>query len=273
MIRLWSAEFARFWARRMTRFFPLGLAAAFVVGILIAYLVITNDDTTIDFLDDVAEGVEAKGVLGPITIVLPLMAFVLGASYIGADAKTGMLEQILTWEPRRLRILGVRLVSSLLGVAVLAMALSVLLVGLLIGLVVATDGTVDGLTSEFWWNLAVIVVRTGLSAGLFACFGLGVTLLIDSSIGSIVGFVIYWFVIENFLISAFLPRVGVYLPIANANAFATGNDVERIEGSVFSGDFELVFSHTYRTAGVVLMAWVLAAVVPAALVFVRRDID
>jgi ABC-2 type transport system permease protein len=273
MIRLWSAEFARFWARRMTRFFPLGLAVAFVVGIVIAYAVITNNDTDLDFLEDVAGGVGAQEVLGPITIVLPLMAFVLGASYIGADSKTGMLEQILTWEPRRMRILGVRLLSSLIGVAVLAMVLSVLLIGLLIGLVVSTGGTVEGLTGEFWGNLAVIVVRTGLAAGLFACFGLGVTLLIDSSIGSIVGFVIYWFVIENFLISAFLPRVGSYLPITNANAFATGADVERIDGSVFSGDFDLVFSHTYRVAGVVLVAWVLAAVIPAAVVFDRRDVD
>ena len=273
MIALWSAEFTRFWARRMTRFFPLGLALAFVIGILIAYVVITGNDDEIDFIDDIANGVEATGVLGPITIVLPLMAFVLGASYIGADSKTGMLEQILTWEPRRLRVVGARLLSSLLGVAILAMVLSMLLVGLLIGLTVATGGTVEGLTGEFWGNLAIIVLRTGLAAGLFACFGLGVTLLIDSSVGSIVGFVIYWFVIENFLISAFLPRVGSYLPITNANAFSTGDDVERIEGSVFSGDFDLVFSHSYRVAGLILLAWVLAAAVPATLVFARRDID
>jgi ABC-type transport system involved in multi-copper enzyme maturation permease subunit len=112
-----------------------------------------------------------------------------------------------------------------------------------------------------------------LAAGLFACFGFGVTLLIDNSVGAIVGFVIYWFVVENFLIAAFLPRVSGYMPITNANAFATGVDVERISGSVFSDDFEMVFVHSYLVAGAVLAAWVVAAVVPASIAFTRRDID
>lgn len=195
------------------------------------------------------------------------MAFVIGASSIGADAKTGMLEQILTWEPRRLRFLLARLLMIFVTVAVLAMILSVFLVGLLYGLTVLVDGTTDGLTAEFWTNAAVAVVRAGVGAGVFAGLGFGVTVLVDNSVGAIVGFVIYWFVVEN-LVGAFLPRASVYLPITNATAFGTGRDVERIEGSVFSGDFELVTSHSYLVAGVILVA----TLVPSVAVFLRRDI-
>lgn len=273
MIALVAAESNRLWARRMTRFFPLGLAVAFVAGIVIAYFVIENDDTNSpNFVDDIAGGVEALDLLGPVTALLPLMAFVIGASYIGADSKTGMLEQLLTWEPRRLRFLAARVLSLFIGVFILAMALAAFLVVLLYVLAALT-GSTDGTSGEFWGNVAIIIVRTGVAAGLFSLFGMGVTLLIDNSVGSIVGFVIYWFIIENFLVAAFLPRVAPYLPIANADAFASGRDVERISGSVFSDDFELVSVHGYVTAGIVLALWVAAALVLSSVAFVRRDID
>ncbi len=272
MTGLLLAESSRLWARRMTRFFPLGLAAAMVVGIVIAYFVIEADDgSSPDFLTDIAGGVEATTLLGPVTTLLPLMAYVIGASSIGADSKTGMLEQLLTWEPRRLRFLTARMISLFVGVAVIAVALAVVLVLLLFTLAALT-GTTGGTTGEFWANVAMIIVRTGLAAGLFSLFGLGVTLLIDSSVGSIVGFVIYWFVVENFLVAAFLPRLSAYLPITNADAFGSGRDVERVSGSVFSGDFELVTVHGYLVAGVVLAIWVLAALVSSGVVFARRDI-
>jgi ABC-type transport system involved in multi-copper enzyme maturation permease subunit len=273
MMNLVVAESSRLWARRMTRFFPLGLVAVIVAGIVIAYFVIEGDDqNSPDFVNDVAGGIGAQEILGPVTAVLPLMAFVIGASYIGADSKTGMLEQLLTWEPRRLRFLFARVVSLFFGVAILAMALAVVLVALLFVLAALT-GTTDGTSGEFWGNVAVIVLRSGLAAGLFSVFGMGVTLLVDNSVGSIVGFVIYWFIIENFLVAAFLPRVAPYLPIANADAFASGQDVERIRGSVFSDDFELIGVHDYRTAGVILVIWVAVALGGASVVFVRRDID
>ena len=271
MIRLVIAESKRLWSRRMTRFFPAILAALFVAGIVIAFFVIDNDDdNTPDFVTDIAGGVEADEVLGPIATLLPIMAFVIGASFIGADVKTGMLEQILTWEPRRLRLLFARSVAGFTGAAVLAMILSVFLVALLWGLAAST-GTTDGTTGEFWSNVAWAVVRTGVAAGLFLLFGLGITVLVNNSVGAIVGFVIYWFIVENFLLGAFLPKVAVYLPITNAGSFASGSDVERIEGSVF-GDFDVVSHHGYGTAGFILAGWTIASVAAAAIVFTRRDV-
>lgn len=271
MINLLVAESERLWARRMTRFFPAVLALFMVAGIVIAYFVIDNDDdNTPDFMVDIADGVDATGLLGPVASLLPIMAFVIGASYIGADMKTGMVEQILTWEPRRIRFLAARFLASAFGVAILAMALAAFLVVLLYGLAAAV-GTTDGTTGELWANAAVAVARTGLAAALFSCFGLGITALVNNSVGSIVGFVIYWFVLENFLIQAFLPRIAVYLPITNASAFASGADVQRIEGSVFS-DFDLVDEHSYLVAGLILAGWTLVAAVAGAVTFARRDV-
>jgi ABC-2 type transport system permease protein len=272
MINLLRAETKRLWARRMTKFFPLVLALLMIAGIVIAYLVISNDDDNMpDFVQDIAGGPEATSLLGPVATLLPVMAFVIGASYLGADVKTGMLEQILTWEPRRLRVLAARTIGGIASIAVLSMVLAAFLVALLYGLAAAT-GTTDGTTSELWANVATAVLRTGAAAGLFFAIGLGITLLVNNSVGSIVGFVIYWFIIEGFLLAAFLPRVAVYLPITNASAFAQGPPVQRIVGSVFGPEVTTVDDHSYVIAGVILAAWTVLALTTSSVVFKKRDV-
>lgn len=271
MIRLTVTEFRRLMSRRMTLAFPAGLAALMVGGIVIAYFVISNDDdNNPNLVDDIAGGVDLDDYFVPIAVLLPLMAFVIGSSYFGADVKTGMIEQILTWEPRRMRLLAARLVSSVIGVAVLVAGLAVLYVILtfvLAGLV----GTTDGTTGEFWANVIEAILRLAVAGGLFCVFGLGVTVMTNNSLASIVGFVIYWFIIDN-LIAAFLPRVSVLSPITNATAFASGRDVERVEGSVFVEEVQTVVSHGWLTAGLILTAWALLTVTIGAFLFARRDI-
>ena len=272
MISLLRSETKRLLARRMTLLFPGVLMLLIVGGAVIAYFVISNDDdNSPDFVNDIAGGPEATDMLGLIAFLIPVMAFVIGASSIGADLKTGMVEQILTWEPRRLRFFSARCFAGFVGVAVAAILVSIVFVAVMFGLAAAT-GTTGGTTSEFWSNVLVAVGRTGLAAGLFAIFGLGVTLLVNSSVGAIVGFVIYFFIVENFLLSAFLPKVAAWLPITNTSAFAAGVDVEQVEGSVFTENVETVVSHGYVTAGFILAGWSLLAAVLALIVFRRRDV-
>jgi ABC-type transport system involved in multi-copper enzyme maturation permease subunit len=271
---LMRAETRRFWSRRMTWFFPGGLAGLMVIGVGIAAAVIIANESDPQFAGSQSSMIGEAGsnvgdILGPL---LPVMAWVIGASFIGADAKTGMLEQLLTWEPRRMRFLATRAVVAAVSVAVLAIALSTLLVVLLYGLAAAT-GTVDGTSSEVWGDIAMLVLRSGAASGLFAVLGLGVTALINSSTGSIVGFMIYWLIIEGTLVMLFLPRIAAYLPVINASSFATGSPVERLAGSVLSGESDFVEDHTYLVAGAVLLMWSLVAFAVGALAFHRRDID
>lgn len=274
MIRLLRSDLERFVLRRISRFFPLVLLALILGGVVIAYFVITNGDGDgPDFVSDLADGQRAIGILGPLGSLLPVMAFVLGASFIGADLKAGVIEQVLTWEPRRVRVLASRLVAAFLGVGVLSMLLATATIGFFYGLCAAA-GTTDGVTTELWLNAAVVVVRTGLAEGLFAAFGLSVTAAVASSLAAIVGFIIYWFIIEGFLLQAFLPKVAVYLPVTNADSFSSSRDVRRIDGSVFSSDgFDTVVHHDYIVAGLILAGWVAVAIVIGTLVFRWRDVD
>ncbi len=275
MIRLINTEFRRLMSRRMTLGFPAGTAALIAGGVVIAYFVIENGkedgDTGPDFIADIAGGVELTSLFQPIAFLIPLMAFVIGASYFGADVKTGVIEQILTWEPRRLRLIAARVVSAVVGVGILAAILTIFFV-ILMYVLAAITGTTGGLTGEFWGNLAGAIVRLAIAAGLFAAFGLGITVIVNNSLASIVGFVIYFFIIDG-VIGAFLRSVAPYTPVTNTSAFAAATDVEKIEGSIFADDVSTVFVHGYRTAGLIMAAYVVVAVAAGALLFQRRDID
>ncbi len=270
MIRLVTAEFKRLAARRITRYFPLTVAGLMIAGIAIALQVINSNDDSVDFVNDIAGGPDATSILGPVTILFPLMAFVIGASYMGADIKTGMLEHLLTWEPRRLRLLAARAVSLFVVAAVLTMILATFFVALLY-LLAALTGTVDGTSGELWGNIAKLVLRSGLAAGIFSALGVGATILVNNSIASIVGFVIYWFVAEP-LVGTFLPKWGIYLPIENANALSEGRPAQRIEGDVFGGFFDIVDEHSATVAGLILTGWAVLALIVGGVVFSRRDI-
>lgn len=255
----------------MTLGFPGVLMLLILGGVVIAYFVITSEDGDgPSFVNDIAGGVDATSLFEPIAFVIPLMAFVIGASSIGADLKTGMVEQILTWEPRRLRFLIARCVANFVGVTIAGIVVAIFFT-VAIFVLCAASGTTDGTSGELWTNIAVSILRMGIAGGLFAIFGVGVALLVNSSVGAIVGFTIYFFIIEG-LVGAFLPKVAVYLPVTNTSAFASGVDVERADGNVFSGDFITVVSHGYVTAGLLLAAWSALAALAAGIVFGRRDV-
>ncbi len=272
MIRLIRAETKRLASRRIAQLFPLLLSVAIVGVVVIASFVISaDDDSDVDFVRDLAGGVEGTGLLGPVAGLITLMAFVIGASFVGADLKSGMLEHLLTWEPRRMRLLGARALALFIVVFFAAMLVSVVTIGALFGLATAV-GTTDGTTGELWVNALKAIVRAGVAAGIFSAIGLGITMVLNNSVASIVGFVIYWFIVEPILFGAFLPKIAAYLPNTNAGAFSSGNPVERAEGNVFDGTADFVEVHSWQTAGVILAAWSLVAMLGGGLVFSRRDI-
>ncbi len=273
MMNLIVAEIQRIFARRMTRYFPLGLMAVILLGVGIAgAVIVTGDGDGPDFVGDIGGGTEATEILGPITLLLAVMSFVVAASSIGADAKSGMLEQLLTWEPRRGRLLGARAIAVFVCTALLAIGVAAFMILSLFVLSAAT-GTTEGMTGEFIGNVVAVLVRTGLAGGFFGLLGLGITLAVNSSIGAIVGYIIYAVIVDNLLIF-FLPWVHRFLPVINLDAVAAGRDVERLSASVLSGgDGDFVVSHSWQTAFLILVIWGVGAVGLAWAVFRRRDID
>ena len=281
MTGLLIAETHRYLSRRITRFFPLTLALLMVIGVVIAYFVIRAQDATVDFVNDFAgfgeaddgpvAGVEqpesSTGVLGPLGFLLPIMAFTLGASFYGADQKNGVIELLLTWQPKRLQFLASRSIGGYVVTALIAMVLSAFFVAVFYGLAAAV-GTTDGITGQMWGWIGAGVVRSGIVAGLFFLLGLGLTVLLNNSIASIIAFMIYAFVVEN-LLQVFVGSIGPWLPMANADAFTSGSNVVRFDAL---GDTPPELHHSYIMAGLIVLAYAVVALLVAFVVFDRRDI-
>lgn len=274
MMALIQAETQRLLSRRMTRFFPLGLAVLMIVGIVIA-IVLTDDGP--HFVDDIASGFygvpedKSTSVLGPMGFLIPIMAFVIGASYFGADQKAGMIEQLLTWEPRRTRLLAARALGGMLAVFVITLVLSAFLVVLLY-IFSAMRGSTDG-AFDIWATVLGALVRSGIVGALFFALGLAVTVILNNSVASIVGFLIYAFVIETVLLRQFLPKWSRWLPMENADAFVARNGVG--DGGFFNGAGfgELPdFHHNWWQAGLAVASASGLMLLIAAVLFNRRDV-
>jgi len=279
MIRLIRTETNRYLSRRMTRYVPLILALLMTVGAVIAYIVVQSEDGSINFVTDIAfesnddadggfapPGLEAPEgrtfILGPLGFLLPIIGFALGASFYGADQKAGVIELLLTWQPKRHRLLGARAIGGFVATTVIVLALSSFFVAVMYGLASVT-GTTDGMTGEMWGWIASSVVRTALSTGGFFLMGLGLTAVVNSSVASIVGFAVYVFVVEN-LLSTFVELVAPWLPMVNTRAYTFRDNVAPI---TFFQDGLPEIHHGSITAGLIMAAYCLIVV------FARRDVS
>lgn len=275
MIALTTSETQRLLARRMTRFFPLALAALIVVGITIAIFTAGSDGP--NFVEDIASGHfggpddQSTLVLGPMGLLVPIMAFVIGASYFGADQKSGMIEQLLTWEPRRSRLLLGRLIGGAASVFVITVLLSTFLVT---GLYIfsSISGSTEG-AFDIWQTVLGAIIRSGITGAIFFALGMAVTVITNNSVASIVGFLIYVFVIETALLQPLLPKVSRWLPIENADAFVSRNGVGA--GGFFSINLDdgFEFHHGWLAAGFLLAGFAAIFFVAALALFNYRDID
>lgn len=170
-------------------------------------------------------------------------------------------------------MIGARLVGALVTLTVVGavVALAFVVMMYILG---STAGSTEGTTAALMQTLMFSGCRLGLATGIFAMVGVTITTLLKSSVGSIVGFLIYTFIGES-LVSVFFPRIGVWLPVNNAAAFGSGANVSYLEGDVF-GDHGAdalagIAQHGYVVAGLVTTMFMLVAFGVAA--FARRDVD
>jgi hypothetical protein len=104
--------------------------------------------------------------------IMAMVAFLLGASFVGAEWASGSMMNLLTWQPRRLKVLGTKLGVMLLSVA----GVSIVALGIWTGILWAAGefrGTTAGLTAGVWQSFGLTALR-GLGMILaFAALGFG----------------------------------------------------------------------------------------------------
>jgi len=137
------------------------------------------------------------------TVPLILLAWVLSASFIGAEWHAGTVTTLLTWEPRRIRVL----LSKVLVCMVVTFLATVLFQALLLGALTPAAvlrGTTEGVNGAWFRELAGVVLRGAALASIGAGIGFAIAAIARGTAAALGVAFGYLLVVEN-LIGAVRP--------------------------------------------------------------------
>jgi ABC-2 type transport system permease protein len=191
-------------------------------------------------------------------------AVVAGASFIGAEWGTGSMATLLTWEPRRGRVLVAKLIAMAATAAVAAMVVLLLVVVFLIpsGVVHGTMANLDG---SWWLGMLGSWWRGGALAAMGAGLGLGLGGVLRNSAGAIAIWLVFQYLISQ-LLTLWKPGWFRWLPEGNIRFFVA-------PPSGFSDALQrfLPYASVLR-GGLTLLAYAAAAMAAGYAVFRARDV-
>ena len=248
MTGLLASEFRRFRSRRLVKVLvALELLAIVATGVIV-------------FLTQEYALVGLPDVLMGTSLVLVSVGWMLGASAIGADWHAGHLTTILTWEPRRGRVLFAKIAAALTGVFVLSLVIQALL-GVALAAAAAGAGSTAGADSAWLAESAGVALRVAVLSTIFAGFGFGLASAgRNTAVALGVGFG-YLVIVEN-LVRGLRPQWTPWLLTDNSGLFILGSPI----------DFPQVGRSTVG-AGLYLAAVGAALLLAAAGLFRARDVN
>ncbi|HLU43431.1 MAG TPA: ABC transporter permease subunit [Natronosporangium sp.] len=135
---------------------------------------------------------EFSAMITVFVALLALYAFVVGASFVGAEWRTGGMMNLLLWQPRRLRVLLAKLVVLLLSLLGIGLVLGAAWTGVM-WLVATFRGITETTTAEVWGSFGlnwlrglVLVLVTGLIGFTAASIGRHTALAMGVATGAVV---------------------------------------------------------------------------------------
>jgi ABC-type transport system involved in multi-copper enzyme maturation permease subunit len=213
------AELHRAYSRRLLRLL-LVIALAFIALISVIGFFETTDDPTSGLADATAEVEQCKqdqerfarageriecptleeardahderfifaSEMPEITrgVAIPLfgLALIIAASFVGAEWGAGTMTTLLTWEPRRGRVLAAKTIASA-AVAALTVVSILVLVDIVWFVIAATRGVTEGTAGSTWWTLAGVWLRAAALAVFGATLGVGLATYTRNTAGAI----------------------------------------------------------------------------------------
>jgi len=196
---------------------------------------------------------------------LALGGFLLGASLLGSDYTSRALTTLLTWEPRRSRVLGARAVACALVTAGLSLATLPAVTLALLPSALA-HGTGASLTTTAFVSTVATGVRCALLAAAASALGVSLAALGRSTAAAIAALVVYLVVVEQ-VVNSVAPSVWRSLIVADSLSWVTAGS--HIGGGQRGAS---VRGHAVTTAGVLLLGAVVVVHALAAAALGRRDI-
>lgn len=237
---------------------------------------LTDDDVRLEFYLDkrpftLADDFPAFALA--IAAATTMIGFVVGATYVGAEWSTRSIVALLFWEPRRLKVIGVKTVVVAGAGALLALVGQVawLGVGRLLYAARGTSETVVG----FWSDALGQAGRSVLLVALATLLGFGLANLIRNT-GAALGVAFAYFaVVETALRNLFAQSQPFLITDSSIALLLDGGLSVFIPGPTvdefgFSEGTELVVSNL--RGGLTLTAYTLALLAIGTWLFRRRDL-
>lgn len=204
-------------------------------------------------------------------------AFVLGATFIGAEWSSRNLVAWLFYEPRRLRLLGAKLLvltGVVVALAVIAQLVWLLTAQLLISQRGVPVSTLDD-AATFWGETTWVMVRAALLVVPGALLGFGLANLLRNTAAAF-GVAFVFFAIVESVMRGVSPEWQPYQFTTNAAAWVTHGGITVYGDPVFdprtgSVDYaQIPISNLH--GGLVLAAYALVVLGVSVALFKRRDI-
>lgn len=268
MIRLLGIEVRRYLARRLVHVLVLlALAGLGLVTVIVFALNEALPDGAASFpvTDDPRylvslwpEGAENEGLLMFPAVLLPIFAFVAGASMVGAEWRAGTITTQLTWEPRR----AVLLTAKVAAAGVLAVVIGALLAASFVAAFLPTvlvKGSTVGADADWWSNAIAGWARIAGLTGITAVFGAALA-AIGRNTAAAIGVGLTWITAGEGMVRVLWPSWRRWLVGENLGGVITGG-TETVE-----------FTLSAAGAGATLFAYALAVAAVAILLFERRDV-
>ena len=200
-----------------------------------------------------------KGILQGTTAPLVVVAWLIGASVIGSDWQTRTITTVLTWEPRRARVLLTKALACIVVATAFAVAAQALLAAALLPSAYL-HGTTAGTGGDWLRSVLGVVGRGAGLVAIAAAVGFSVASIGRNTAAALgIGFA-YFLVVEN-VVGSLLEDFRRWLVLGNAIVLVSGED----------GGGEVI-GRSVVVAAVYLAAVGIGLLAVATAVFRRRDV-
>lgn len=196
-------------------------------------------------------------MLPALAFIFIILGWLVGASFIGAEWHHRTLTTLLTWEPRRARVIAAKALA-VAALTFLWIALLELFFAAAVYPAAAYEGTLAGVDGDFWIDVVAIGARIAAAAAIAAVMGFALATAGRNTAAALgVGFV-YLAIVEG-LIRAFRPKWVGWLIGDNLGAFLQG------------GEQASYIGHSRTEAALLLVAYAGILLVAATALFKRRE--
>lgn len=251
MMRLFGVELRRLLARRLLRWLSILALACFLFAGFITFINSSASASGFAYRD-------LFWVLASVGMPLIMLAWLLGASAIGAEWANRTMTTTLTWESRRTRVLGAKILAVALISFVWILVLQALLSAIMYP-VAALRGSTEGLDMDWWLDAGRVALSISAVGAIAAVLGASIATVGRHTAAALGAGFFYLAVVEG-LVRGFKPAWIDWLVGDNAVV-------------VIVGDLETnPLGHSPGAALLLLVAYAAGLALLATAVFRRRDL-